>query len=199
VQMRAFLSIFFLSNAYCGSQECLKELQYADIEKYARVPVFLEAFAADQAEFETVATLCDPELQEFSSFEVRKNLVKRLMCTLEGVPAFMDLTDFMCVNCGDKRDAVCAKCTDWACVLELPCFAKLDEMVARLGRHIDSAAVRAGLLLDAVGIAAHDGPDSGHGLSRTGTAPVRSSHDHGASLRHTSSEMAARRHSGYSV
>ena len=38
VQTRAALSVFFLSNAYCGSEECLKELQYADMKKHARVP-----------------------------------------------------------------------------------------------------------------------------------------------------------------
>ena len=45
-QTRAFYSVFFLSNAYCGSEECLKELQYSDIKKFDRVPCFLEALGA---------------------------------------------------------------------------------------------------------------------------------------------------------
>eukprot|EP01047_Picozoa_sp_COSAG01_P139343 COSAG01_NODE_70124_length_259_cov_0.975000_1_plen_86_part_11 len=60
-QLRAVLSVFFLSNAYCGSDECLKELQYADMKKFVRVPVFLEKFANDEAAFlnSKVSKLCD--------------------------------------------------------------------------------------------------------------------------------------------
>ena len=41
-QKRAALSIFLLSNAYVGSAECMKELQYADMMKFKLVPVFLQ-------------------------------------------------------------------------------------------------------------------------------------------------------------
>ena len=148
VQSKAFLSVFFLSNAYCGSKECRKELQYASHKGLLMLPVFLESFAANQAEFEAMgmAVCCDPELQEFSKFETSKNLVERLMLSLQGVPAYMDLSEFICDECRDTRDTVCARCTDWASVVQRPCFAKLDEMAASLGRHVDGAAMRAGLL-----------------------------------------------------
>lgn len=148
VQSNAFLSVFFLSNAYCGSKECRKELQYASHKDLLRLPVFLERFAADQAEFEAwgMAVRCDRELQEFSKFKTSKDLVERLTLPLQGVPAHMDLSEFVCDECRDTQDTVCARCTDWASVVQRPCFAKLDEMAASLGRHVDGAAIRAGLL-----------------------------------------------------
>ena len=52
-QIRASLSVFFLSNAYCGSDECLKELQFADVEKFERILVFLEWFVDDEETYRT--------------------------------------------------------------------------------------------------------------------------------------------------
>jgi len=152
-QTRAFFSVFFLSNAYCGSEECLKELQYSDMKKFARVPCFLEAFANDEDDFaaKDVATVCDADMKEWDGFEIAKNTVERLTFRLQGVPAIMDLSQFTCDECRGKRDTVCVRCTSWASVKQKACAAKLDEMAAMLGRYVDSAAVRAGFLEAAEG------------------------------------------------
>ena len=152
-QTRAFFSVFFLSNAYCGSEECLKELQYSDMKKFDRVPCFLEAFADDEDDFaaKDVATVCDADMKEWDRFEIAKNTVERLTFRLQGVPVLMDLSQFTCDECRGKRDTVCVRCTDWASVKQKACAAKLDEMAAMLGRYVDSAAVRAGFLEAAEG------------------------------------------------
>ena len=81
VQNRAMATLFFLSNAYCGSEECLKELQYADMKKFKhRVPIFLEPFVNDEETFakKKLAQLCDADMQEFEHFESSKNTIERL-------------------------------------------------------------------------------------------------------------------------
>ena len=79
-QKHSLMNAFFLSNAYCGSDECLKELQYADMKKFERVPVFLEPFANDEEAFAKrgLAALCDADFKEWDEFEIAKNTVERL-------------------------------------------------------------------------------------------------------------------------
>jgi hypothetical protein len=137
-QTRAFYSVFFLSNAYCGSEECLKELQYSDMKKFDRVPCFLEAFANDEDDFATkgVAAVCDADMEEWDGFVDAKNTVERLTFRLQGVPVYMDLSQFVCAECRGKRDTVCKRCTDWEDVKQRPCADKLDGMAAVQGAEV---------------------------------------------------------------
>eukprot|EP01043_Picozoa_sp_COSAG02_P085458 COSAG02_NODE_23099_length_730_cov_1.077655_1_plen_207_part_10 len=147
-QIRATLSIFFLSNAYCGSDECLKELQFADVEKFERIPVFLEWFVDDEETYtkKKVAKLCDAKMKTFSDFQVASSLVKRCMTRLQGVPGPLDLSQFTCDNCRGKRDTVCVRCTDWSSIQSNNCWPKLNQMAEQLGTYVDGEAVKQGLL-----------------------------------------------------
>eukprot|EP01046_Picozoa_sp_COSAG06_P004191 COSAG06_NODE_173_length_21283_cov_14.116220_3_plen_2197_part_00 len=150
-QIRAALSVFFLSNAYCGSEECLKELQYADLKKFERVPVFLEWFVNDEETFTTneISKLCDAKMQSFDGFEVAKSIVERLTFRLQGVPGALDLMEFTCDQCRGKRDTgqpVCARCTDVECAKRTAAWPKLTEMAESLGTYIDGEAVKQKLL-----------------------------------------------------
>ena len=99
-QIRAALSVFFVSNEYCGSEECLKELEYADMRNFNRVPVFLEWFADEQTFTKTeISKLCDANMQNFDGFEVSKSVVERPTLRLQGVPGPLDLLQFTCDQC----------------------------------------------------------------------------------------------------
>lgn len=147
-QIRARLSVFFLSNAYCGSDECLKELQFADVKKFERIPVFLERFVDDEEAYRKteLAELCDPEMKSFDGFQVASNLVTRLMTRLQGVPGPLDLSQFTCDACRYKRDTVCERCTDWSLVKSNRCWPTLNQMAEQLGTYIDGEAIKQGLL-----------------------------------------------------
>ena len=114
---------------------------------FARVPVFLKPFANDVDTFaqNEVSDLCDAYMKDWCDFEDAKNTVERLTFRLQGVPVFQDLTTFMCASCQNTRDTVCPQCTDWDVVMHGPAGAKLDEMIASLGRYIDGTAQDSGL------------------------------------------------------
>ena len=43
-QSSSLANVFFLGNAYCGSRECRKEIQFADMKRFKMIPVFIEAW-----------------------------------------------------------------------------------------------------------------------------------------------------------
>ena len=121
------ISVFFLSNAYCGSEECLKELEYADMKRFTRIPVFMESFV-DNAETyrkKQISTLCDKKMQEWKGFEVAKSTVERLTFRLQGVTGPLDLTrNFTCNECRGKRDTICPRCSSCELMVQLLCSSR---------------------------------------------------------------------------
>lgn len=149
VQTKAMLSVFCLSNAFCGSDECILELNYAGMEKRLRIPVFLEPFATSAADFAQrgIAELCDKNKQDWEAFEISKNVVKRSTGHLQGAPIFChDLSEFTCPACRGTRDSPCPQCTDWEAVMGGPFADKVTEAATLLGRTIDKEAKEKGFL-----------------------------------------------------
>jgi len=151
-QARSLINVFFLGNAYCGSRECRKEIQFADMKRFRMVPVFLEGFANDQDDFDAAVVrcpwMCDADRREFEDFESGKMTMERLTWTLQGVPAFLDMSAFLCEKCRTTRDAVCPDCADFdkAVARSRDGGAKLIETAAVLGKYIDAAALEKGFL-----------------------------------------------------
>ena len=52
--MRAGVAtLFFMSNAYCGSDPCMKELTFCTIKGWKSVPVFVERLHGTEEEFKS--------------------------------------------------------------------------------------------------------------------------------------------------
>ena len=61
-----------------------------------------------------------------------------------GVPAFLDMAQFVCETCTGTRDQVCASCAKFdIAVQKVP---KLAESAATLGKYIDAYAYKKGFL-----------------------------------------------------
>eukprot|EP01048_Picozoa_sp_COSAG05_P002469 COSAG05_NODE_102_length_19076_cov_21.766612_1_plen_1053_part_10 len=176
-QKRSFVNLFFLSNAYSGSDECLKELQFADMKKMPRIPIFLEPYIQDEEQFQqkNVARLCDADMKTFEGFEDVQDTVERLCNRLQGVPAFWDLSKFTCNECRTKRDFVCPRCTDWERVMKSPVATQMVEAVTSLGRYVDTAARRAGLKITPLAELPAEGAPNSESKPSVSAAPAASS------------------------
>ena len=148
-QKKANLSIYFLGNAYAGSDECLQEFQWAVMEKLKFVPVLLETWVASEADFVTknIAELCDSDRNTFAEWEKRKDVVRRGCGAKQGCVAHMSRDDFLCQQCEHtvREDRVCPSCSDWKRVLQTPSSEKFLEAVRTGGRYIDAGAQDSGL------------------------------------------------------
>lgn len=132
------MNLFFLSNAYCGSDECMKELEFADMKKFPRCPVFLERFAVDEAGFQPDQWRCDRNLDKFQEWEANKDLIERCMFRLQGVPADLPMDKMVCDLCRGSRDQACAECSDWATISRRA--PAIVAAAASLGTYIDAAS-----------------------------------------------------------
>eukprot|EP01044_Picomonas_judraskeda_P014972 COSAG03_NODE_2449_length_2748_cov_14.372971_3_plen_246_part_00 len=66
-------TIFFLGNAFCGSEPCVKELQHAEAKGFRKIPVFLEWASLKEEEFEQwLATKAAVPGGVISSTEMRR-------------------------------------------------------------------------------------------------------------------------------
>ena len=79
---------------------------------------------------------CDPDLSSFGSWESKKDMIDRLACSRQGVPALLDSNDFMCDRCRESRDMVCSNCTTWEHACATSSGTKLKESVETLARYL---------------------------------------------------------------
>ncbi len=127
-QVNALATISFLSNAYLGSNECIKEMQFAEGERKPLIPFFLEPFVNSRQDFvdKHAKWRCDPELMDYKSWSKKKHYARKTANCLQGVPAFFDdLSVFTCDECHGNRDTVCATCTSWGTSLKGESIKKL--------------------------------------------------------------------------
>eukprot|EP01047_Picozoa_sp_COSAG01_P090780 COSAG01_NODE_22551_length_850_cov_13.174434_1_plen_101_part_10 len=99
-----------MGNAYVGSSECMKEFLFADQKRFSLVPIHIESFVTNQADFESrkVQWRVDRELQTFEAWEAKKDMIDRVACSRQGVMATMNIQqDFTCDKCRGTRDEVC--------------------------------------------------------------------------------------------
>eukprot|EP01043_Picozoa_sp_COSAG02_P039623 COSAG02_NODE_3143_length_7292_cov_20.803698_9_plen_768_part_01 len=139
-QHNALATISFLSNAYLGSNECIKEMQFAEGERKPLIPFFLESFVNSRHDFadKHAKWHCDPELMDYKQWSKKKYYARKTANCLQGVPAFFDdLSVFTCDKCHGKRDTVCPTCTSWATVLKGEYKLKAEKAAAMLGQYID--------------------------------------------------------------
>ena len=122
-QHEAVATICFLGNAYLGSSECVRELQFADTllreNQKPLIPFFLESFVNSQEDFDRKKTLwrCDSDLRKFEQWAKKKQYARKAATCLQGVPAyFEDLSVFTCDKCRGKKDTACSTCTSWETV-----------------------------------------------------------------------------------
>lgn len=129
---------FFLGNAFCGSSECMKEFLYADQKRFNLVPVFIEPFCDAEEDYEAKKHnwRCDRDLATFDNWESKKDMIDRLACSRQGVPAMLDTQDFTCDGCRESRDRVCMECTNWKRACATPSGPRLKDSVETLARYL---------------------------------------------------------------
>jgi hypothetical protein len=94
----------------------MKEFTFADQKRFSLVPIYIESFVTNQADFESkkVQWRVDRELQTFEAWEAKKDMIDRIACSRQGVMATMNIQqDFTCDKCRGTRDEVCEVCTNW--------------------------------------------------------------------------------------
>jgi hypothetical protein len=111
---------------------------YADQKRFNLVPVFLEQFCdSEELYLERKGFWrCDRDLSSFDTWESKKDMIDRLACSRQGVPALLDTNDFMCDHCRESRDMVCPECTKWERACATQSGAKLKESVETLARYL---------------------------------------------------------------
>ena len=145
-QRHAMRTLIFLSNAYCGSANCVEELEFASRENLNRTPIYLETLAEDEQDFseKQIAELCDSDMTAFHGFQSSVDNVKKLTGRLHSEMVKTDLSYFICDGCRSTRrcDFVCPYCSDWETVVRGPAAQSMKEVVASLGRQIDTIAMQ---------------------------------------------------------
>jgi hypothetical protein len=146
-------TIFFLGNAFCGSANCVREVNFAVRNGFVTIPVFLEWLSRDEDGFErwkeartTVpGALLDADARSFDEWRVKADGVAFYMEGLQGVPAdFFDLSEWTCEQCRSTKDSACAVCADWSvAVAREASRPKLLQAARALGKYIDRAVEKA--------------------------------------------------------
>jgi hypothetical protein len=142
-------TIFFLGNAFCGSANCVREVNFAVRNGFVTIPVFLEWLSRDEDGFErwkeartTVpGALLDADARSFDEWRVKADGVAFYMEGLQGVPAdFFDLSEWTCEQCRSTKDSACAVCADWSVAIAREASGpKLLQAARALGKYIDRA------------------------------------------------------------
>ena len=116
---------------------CLRFL-YADQKRFNLVPIFLESFCDSEEQYGARKGYwrCDHDLSSFDTWESKKDMIDRLACSRQGVPALLDTNDFMCDLCRESRDMVCSQCTNWERACATASGARLRESVETLARYL---------------------------------------------------------------
>lgn len=127
-----------LPNEPTDTGVCCPRFLYADQKRFNLVPVFLESFCDTEEHYEAKKGYwrCDHDLSSFDAWESKKDMIDRLACSRQGVPALLDTNDFMCDLCRETRDAVCPECSKWERACATPSGAKLKESVHTLARYL---------------------------------------------------------------
>ncbi|KAK3235747.1 hypothetical protein CYMTET_54068 [Cymbomonas tetramitiformis] len=144
-QKKCALTLVFLGNAYCASEQCTLELEFSLFKNRKVVPVFLERFAQSAEEFaawkEVSGTKCDPDRAQFDKWETTKDVLALKVQGKQGLPIELALENFSCHKCRRTRDKKCSDCADSTkAALRNPDNTFLHAAEA-LGRMIDKAVL----------------------------------------------------------
>ena len=85
---QSLLSIYFLCNAYIGSAECMKEVQFGDMQRDIQsVPIFIEQFCHAEADFAAKRRdlwRCDSDRDSFAEWSAWRDVLERLAMPKQG-------------------------------------------------------------------------------------------------------------------
>jgi hypothetical protein len=153
-QADALATVCFLSNAYLGSGECMKELTFADElvkeENKCLIPVFLESFVNCSEDFEVqgIKNHCDKNLKSWKAWNKKRQLARKTAGCLQGVPAFFDnlRSEFTCAECRAKKDHVCLStiagpgCSTLQKARSTAQWPQVETALKQLGQYVDHLA-----------------------------------------------------------
>eukprot|EP01048_Picozoa_sp_COSAG05_P010357 COSAG05_NODE_906_length_6646_cov_15.962426_2_plen_446_part_00 len=145
-------TVFCVGNAFCGSNNCVKEVSFAAHKRFAPLlPVFIERLCNDEAAFESWKqeraavpggpdSLFDCNARTFRDWRNKADNVEFYL-DLQGVPPDnFKLAEFVCPLCAGTKDSACRACCDWRAANERAgSGTKLVEAVRQLGKYIDCA------------------------------------------------------------
>ena len=116
-------AVFFLSDAFCASPRCTRELQHATLKGRASIPVFFERLSGDGTEVDAV---------------------RHQTHALRSVDAFAGVELLVCADCRDTSGGgPCASCSQWTVAVSNQPTGDLTAAVRQLGRLVDAEVERA--------------------------------------------------------